>query len=112
MSVPFDLGAGAKQLEAGMSQIYQYWLLRHLKNTVRKKVHLLSSIVNVPDLLGAQTVRTFDELGTAPVHGFRDAEDYYKTSSCQKSLGKISIPVLIIQAGLWGKALLTCQNTG
>ena len=36
VSVPFDLGASARHLETGMSQIYQYWLLRRMKNTVRK----------------------------------------------------------------------------
>ena len=69
-----------------------------MKNTVRKKTHLLSDVVNIPNLLRTKTFRAFDDLGTAPVHGFRDAEDYYTTASCRNSLGNVLIPVLIIQA--------------
>ena len=98
VAVPFDLRISTKKLEHGLSRIYQYWLLRSMKDTVKRKAHLLQNRINISGLLGAKTFQDFDNLGTAPVHGFRDADDYYKKSSCRAYLRNISTPVLILQA--------------
>ena len=98
VSVPFDLGGCADRLEHGRSQIYQYRLLGSMKTTVRRKAHLLHNQIDVARLLKTGTFRTFDNLGTAPVHGFQDAVDYYAWTSCRPFLRTINTPVLILQA--------------
>jgi len=56
------------------------------------------------DLPDASTVRKigtmvdFDDLITAPLHGFRDAEDYYRRSSSAGFLRNIRVPTLLISA--------------
>lgn len=88
----------AARLDNGWSRIYQYRLLGNMKATVRRKAHLLCNQIDVVRLLKSGTFRTFDNLGTPPVHGFQDGGDYYTRTSCQPFLRTISTPVLILQA--------------
>ena len=41
---------------------------------------------------------SFDDQLTAPIHGFANAADYYRRSSCRSYLNKISLPTLIVQS--------------
>jgi hypothetical protein len=98
VSVPFDLGSCAARLENGWSRIYQYRLLESMKTTVRQKAHLLDKKIDVARLLKTGTFRTFDNLGTAPIHGFQDADDYYTQASSWRFLRTINTPTLILQS--------------
>ena len=101
ISVPYDLGAGAKHLEAGARRIYVWRFLRTLKAKTRRVTH------NFPDqtkniayarAMRARTFREFDDAATAPLHGFRDADDYYTRSSSIAYLSRIDTPVLCVSA--------------
>jgi len=96
VAAPFDLRASAKKMEHGASRLYQFWLLRHMKNTVHRKSYLLQKHIDIAKLLKTRTFETFDDIGTAPVHGFKNAADYYLKASCGSYLGKITTPVLVI----------------
>ncbi|MEM7469576.1 MAG: hypothetical protein AAF387_22225 [Pseudomonadota bacterium] len=45
-----------------------------------------------------KTIRKYDDVVTAPLHGFEDADDYYEQSSCRQYLSTIRIPTLIIHS--------------
>ena len=45
-----------------------------------------------------KTFKDFDDLYTAPIFGFKDAEDYWEKASCKPFLGHISVPTLLINA--------------
>ncbi len=47
---------------------------------------------------GARGLRDFDERVTAPLHGFRDADHYYRVADCRPWLGRIRVPTLLVQA--------------
>jgi predicted alpha/beta-fold hydrolase len=98
ISVPFDLSAGADWIERGVSSAYRLYLVRKLHRKVRRKVELLRPHVDVARLLGARTFREFDGIGTAPLHGFRDAEDYYRRSSSGQFVAAIRVPTLVVHA--------------
>ena len=98
VAVPFELRSTAKKLEQGSSRFYQYWLLKRMKNTVRRKKQLLKNHIDIKKVLCARTFYEFDDAGTAPVHGFHDAKEYYIKASCRKDLLKIKIPVLILNS--------------
>ena len=44
------------------------------------------------------TFRQFDDQVTAPLHGFRDVDDYYQRSSSRQFIKHIRCPTLILQA--------------
>jgi len=93
MSVPYDLGAGADHLERGAGSIYVSRFLKTLKAKAYQRDGLDRDAV-----LRAKTFRQFDDAATAPVHGLRDADDYYAKSSSIHFLDKITTPTLCISA--------------
>ncbi|MBI2535943.1 MAG: hydrolase [Gemmatimonadetes bacterium] len=98
ISVPFDLGAGAVHLERGFSRAYRRYLVRKLQRKTRAKAALLRGRISVENVLAARTFVEFDDAATAPLHGFRDAEDYYAKSSCAQYLSAIRVPTLLIHS--------------
>jgi len=54
--------------------------------------------LHVAGALAARTFREFDAAATAPLHGFRDADDYYARSSSAAFLGAVRTPTLLIHA--------------
>ena len=98
VSVPFDLANGARRLELGMSRFYQRYLLKRLQNKIRSKFSQLSPPVSIDDISNLNTFRRFDGAVTAPLHGFKDADDYYLRSSSRQYLKNIRVPTLVIHA--------------
>ncbi len=98
VSVPFDLAAGADYIERGMSKFYLAFLLRKLKSKIRGKEEQLAGLVDVNRVLSSRGFRDFDDTGTAPLHGFRDADDYYAQSSSNQFLATIGVTTLLIHS--------------
>jgi predicted alpha/beta-fold hydrolase len=98
ISVPFDLSVGADHVETGFSRVYRWSLVGRLKKKVRAKAELLRGIIDVERTLESRTFREFDGASTAPLHGFRDADDYYSRSSSAGYLDKIKTRTLLIQS--------------
>ena len=44
------------------------------------------------------TLREFDEVYTAPLHGFLNAADYWRQCTCLRRLANINVPTLMINA--------------
>jgi predicted alpha/beta-fold hydrolase len=99
LSTPYDLGAGAAHLEKGAGPFYVARFLRSLKKKVtRMKAEFPDARVDLEAALRSKTFREFDDAATAPLHGFRDAEDYYSSSSSIHFLGRINVPTLCVNA--------------
>jgi predicted alpha/beta-fold hydrolase len=99
MSVPYDLSAGCGLLERSpMGRAYSAYFLRSLKNKVRLKQGRLAGRIDVEAVYRAASLRRFDDLVTAPLHGFDDAEHYYHASSSNRYLDGIGVPTLLLHA--------------
>lgn len=98
VSVPYDLAAGAAHMERGLARVYVWRLLRSLQRKVRARAQDLGDRVDVPRALRARTFWEFDDAATAPLHGFRDADDYYARSSSAGFLARVTVPTLLIHA--------------
>ena len=98
VSVPFDLAGCARRLEKGASRLYQYWLLGAMKKTAYRKAMQYPGRLDIGRLLRTRTFYSFDELGTAPIHSFKGADDYYTKASCRQYLSQITTPTLIVQS--------------
>ena len=98
VSVPFDLERGARQIENGFSRLYTWHFLRSLKVKARAKLTRFPGLFDLSTLEHAQTLYAFDDAVTAPVHGFRDAHDYYSRSSSLRYLSAVRIPTLLLSA--------------
>lgn len=98
VSVPFRLDRGAWRLERGASRLYQAHLVRGMKRSVTRKRRGMPHPVEEQSLAKCRTFEQIDTCLTAPLHGFRDARDYYERNSCRQFLGAIRTPTLIIHA--------------
>ena len=98
ISVPFDLDAAARELDSGFSRVYRNHLLRKLRASVVRKAALHTPPWPVARLEELRSFRAFDDAITAPLHGFRDVDDYYRQSSSKQFLRYIRIPTLILQS--------------
>ena len=98
ISVPFDLSAGADHIERGFSKTYRAFLVRKLQRKVRAKEHIMRKEIDFAGALGARSFREFDQAVIVPIHGFEDAEDYYRRSSSAQFLDVITAPTLLIHS--------------
>lgn len=99
ISVPFDLGAGSDLLEQNaMGRLYTRYFMRMLLAKIRRKRPRLEGRIDVSRALKTRTLREFDDAVTAPLHGFRDAAEYYGTSSSASFLDAIRAPTLLLQS--------------
>lgn len=98
VSVPFDLDATADRLERGWSRVYQRHLLQRLYTAVQRKHRCMSHPLAHRLDKCPSNLRTFDDLYTAPLHGFDNVDHYYRECSSGPKLEHIRTPVLIIQA--------------
>lgn len=98
VSVPFDLGLAADRMEHGWSQLYQWHLVRSLHRSTAYKFKRIPCPLDLSGLTTLRTFREFDGDITAPLHGFADAEDYYRRCSSRPFLRHIRITTLILHA--------------
>ncbi|MEZ8356883.1 hydrolase [Vibrio sp. 10N.222.47.A9] len=100
VSAPFDLACCSSRIERGFSKLYKKYLLNSLKSNALKKIKLLQEKLGIT----AETIKKidklyeFDERITAPLHGFKNAQDYYAQCSALPKLNKIKLPTQIIHA--------------
>ena len=97
VSVPFLLAESARKLNSGFSHLYEWHLLRALKQSYRTKFSAINSPLNV-NLEQLNSFREFDDAVTAPLHGFHGVDDYYRKSSCRQYLQNIQIPTCLIHS--------------
>jgi predicted alpha/beta-fold hydrolase len=98
VSVPYDLAKAALQLEHGFSKIYARLFLASLKPKALAKLARFPTSVDAARVRRVRTLREFDDVFTAPVHGFRDAADYYERSSSVAFLERVRVPTLLLSA--------------
>jgi predicted alpha/beta-fold hydrolase len=97
-SVPCDLKSSAIKLARNTNKHYMIRFLRTLRRKVREKKLLFPDQIDVRDLNRIKTFQQFDDRYTAPVHGFKDAEDYFARCSSRQFLGGIRVPTLLVNA--------------
>ncbi|MBA3582436.1 MAG: hydrolase [Gammaproteobacteria bacterium] len=98
ISVPFELASCANRLNRGFSKFYRDYLLRGMKKSLRLKLKTVALPIDHKAALRCRDFWEFDNLVTAPLHGFRDVHDYYAQSSSRAYIPNIQTPTLILHA--------------
>lgn len=98
VSVPFDLERGARYISRGFSRVYEANFVASLRRKAAAKLARYPDLFDVRALRRVRTIFEFDDAVTAPVHGFRDARDYYARSSSLPWLHRIRRPTLLLSA--------------
>ncbi|HAZ13834.1 MAG: hypothetical protein A2X86_14435 [Bdellovibrionales bacterium GWA2_49_15] len=100
-SCPVDLKASCEKIGSAENVFYLRNFLHTMKAKLRHKINLgfFNELhIDCERALYVNDIQSWDDLITAPLHGFVDHEDYYEKASCRTYLCKIKIPCLLINA--------------
>ncbi|TXI24997.1 MAG: alpha/beta fold hydrolase [Nitrosomonas sp.] len=98
ISVPMDLVAAGNVLDKGFNQLYTRHFLSSLKQKIVGKQKKFPGLFDIKAVTQCATLYEFDNLVTAPLHGFRDTDEYWTTSSSKPWLRVIEVPTLVLNA--------------
>jgi predicted alpha/beta-fold hydrolase len=96
---PLDLTAAGHALDRGFNRaVYTRMFLATLKKKALDKLERFPGLYDAERVRAAQSFHEFDSLVTATLHGFRDAEDYWRKSSSAPWLPSVRVPTLVLNA--------------
>jgi predicted alpha/beta-fold hydrolase len=97
VSVPCSLKDSSIQMNLLSNRLYLNRFLKTLKKkTFEKLVQFPNSFLTEESIKSIKNFKDFDDVYTAPAHGFENADDYYKKSSCKHFIPSIKTPTLLI----------------
>jgi predicted alpha/beta-fold hydrolase len=96
---PLDLAAGSVAIGRGFNRVvYTTMFLRTMKPKALRKLEQHPGLFDGAKLAAARDLYEFDDIFTAPLHGFANADDYYARASAKPHLHRIRIPALALNA--------------
>ena len=98
VSAPLDLAQGGKTLSSGINLLYTRMFLQTLKPKCVAKLKQFPGLFDLDAMLAARDLYAFDNVITAPLHGYRNTEDYWDRASAKHVLTDITVPTLILNA--------------
>jgi predicted alpha/beta-fold hydrolase len=98
VSAPLDLAAGGAALSRGFNMLYTHSFLRTLKPKCLKKLEQFPGLFNRESMLRSRDLYEFDNVVTAPLHGYKNTEDYWYRASAKHVLDDITLPTLVLNA--------------
>ncbi len=99
VSSPLDLAAGGHAIGRGFNRFaYGRMFLRSMKPKALAKLRQHPGLFDRAKMLAARDLYEFDDVFTAPLHGFRDVEDYWARASAKPHLHRVRVPALLVNA--------------
>jgi len=97
-SVPCDLKSSAIKLARPSNKLYMMRFMKTLHQKVKEKKRMYPGLIDDRNLSKIRTFVQFDDHYTAPIHGFKNADDYFAQCSSRQFLASIRIPTLLVNA--------------
>ena len=96
---PLDLAASGWAIGRGFNRlVYTRMFLRTMVPKALQKLDQYPGLFNRSSLLAARDLYAFDNIVTAPLHGFKDTDDYWSRASAKPHMTSIAIPALALNA--------------
>ena len=96
---PVDLAASGRAIGRGFNrQVYTRMFLRTMVPKALAKLTQHPGLFSREAMLAVRDLYAFDNLFTAPLHGFASTEDYWARASAKPQLAQIRIPALLLNA--------------
>lgn len=95
---PLDLAAGGAALSRGFNLVYTRMFLATLKDKALAKIARFPEVACADAVRESRDLYEFDNAYTAPVHGFRDTDDYWSRASGKPWLRAVEVPHLVLNA--------------
>lgn len=98
VGAPLDLTASGAALGRGFARLYARMFLRTLRAKALAMNERFPGLADAAALRACADLHAFDDAFTAPLHGFRDADDYWRRASAGPLLHDVRIPLLLLNA--------------
>lgn len=99
VSSPLDLGASGESIGQGFNRlVYTRMFVNTMKPKAKRLLQMHPGLFDEAALLKCRDLRDFDNLITGPLHGFKDADDYYLRASAKPHMHRIQLPALALNA--------------
>jgi predicted alpha/beta-fold hydrolase len=98
ISAPLDLTAAGAALSRGFNRSYTRAFLQTLIPKCVQKIEQFPGLIDRDELLRTRDLYTFDNVVTAPLHGYRNTEDYWDRASAKHVLPDITVRTLVLNA--------------
>ncbi len=98
ISAPIDLVRTSDFAERAEASLYRWFIVVKLRMRYERLVAAMPHGFDRHRVRGVRTVRDFDNAVIAPLHGFRDAEHYYREASASAVLADARVPTVILHA--------------
>jgi predicted alpha/beta-fold hydrolase len=98
VSAPLDLAGGGAALSRGFNMLYTRLFLQTLKPKCLHKLKQFPDLFDRDTMLRARNLYEFDNIVTAPLHGYRDTDDYWHRASAKHVLNDITVNTLVLNA--------------
>ncbi|HSV52052.1 MAG TPA: alpha/beta fold hydrolase [Burkholderiaceae bacterium] len=96
---PIDLAAGGWAIGRGFNRlVYTRMFLNTMRPKALTKLAQHPGLFDREALMAARDLYEFDNVFTAPLHGFQSTDDYWKRASAKPHLHRIRIPALVANA--------------
>ena len=96
---PLDLAAGGHAIGRGFNRlVYTPMFLRSMKPKAMRKLAQHPGLFDAAALAAARDLYEFDNIFTAPLHGFANTEEYWVRASAKPHLARIAVPALLVNA--------------
>ncbi len=98
VSAPLDLMAAGIAIGRGMNRIYTRYFLDTLVPKALAMARRFPGMLDASRVARVRSMWDFDEIVTAPLHGFQGADDYWTRASSKPWLRRVDLPTLVINA--------------
>ena len=98
VSAPCDLYGSMLELHQWYNRPYEIYFKRYLIERLKHKRTLFPERIQKADIQRIHRLRDFDDVYTAPAHGFDSGMHYYKASSSLPYIENIRVPALLLNA--------------
>ena len=96
---PLDLTQSGQAMGQGLNrQIYTRMFLRSMKPKAMAKLAQHPGLFDGQKLMAANDLYEFDNVFTAPLHGFKNTADYWSQASAKPLMKRIQLPALALNA--------------
>ena len=96
---PIDLTASGHAIDAGINKLmYARMFLGTMKPRAMQKLQQFPRLFDPQKLMAADSLYQFDQVFTAPLHGFKNTDDYWARASAKPGLSRVKVPALVLNA--------------
>jgi predicted alpha/beta-fold hydrolase len=97
-SVPCHISSASRKMAQLENRIYMQRFLKSLRQKLTDKTSLMPAHMSLDGYNQLKSFPEFDDRYTAPIHGFKDAHEYYTQCSSRQYMPRIKIPTLLVNA--------------